>query len=76
MKNSTVNNTNTHTQNTTTDLTVDFMTGNMVNLLKACRSLRELERLLTMLNGINEDNRVLNPSPKDGFSSAGSVSIV
>ena len=59
MKNSTVNNTNTHTQNTTTDLTVDFMTGNMVNLLKACWSLRELERLLNMLNGIDEDNRVL-----------------
>ena len=59
MKNSTVNNTNTHTQNTTTDLTVDFMTGHMVNLLKACWSLRELERLLNMLNGIDEDNRVL-----------------
>ena len=41
------------------DLTIDFTTIDMINLLKACSSLRKLETLLNMLNGIDRDNRVL-----------------
>ena len=59
MKSSTGNNTNISTKNTSTNLTVDFMTLDIVNLLKACSSLRELETLLNILNGIERDNRIL-----------------
>ena len=59
MKKSTGSTTNTLAKNTYTDLTIDFTTLDMIYLLKACSSLRKLETLLNMLNGIDRDNRVL-----------------
>ena len=59
MKKSTGSTTNTLAKNTYTDLTIDFTTLDMIYLLKAYSSLRKLETLLNMLNGIDRDNRVL-----------------